>query len=78
MNGYDAGYYGYLLSEVYSTDMFDAFFGEDPMNPGEGRRYRHMVLGKGGSQDEMTMLENYLGRKPSSQAFCKKLRLKAK
>jgi metallopeptidase MepB len=58
--------------------MFFTIFEKDPMNPKEGRRYRHMVLEKGGSQDEMKTLEDFLGRKPSSDAFYKELGLKAK
>ncbi|KAI1470312.1 Metalloprotease [Daldinia caldariorum] len=77
MGGYDAGYYGYLSSEVYSTDMFYSVFKEDPMNGKEGRRYRHTVLERGGSQDEMTTLEQFLGRKPSSDAFYADLGLTA-
>ncbi|PHH55189.1 Thimet-like oligopeptidase [Ceratocystis fimbriata CBS 114723] len=69
MGGYDAGYYGYLSSQVYSTDMFYSVFKNDPMNAAEGRRYRHTVLEKGGSQDEMKTLEQFLGRKPNSEAF---------
>ncbi|RFU26363.1 hypothetical protein B7463_g9969, partial [Scytalidium lignicola] len=69
IGGYDAGYYGYLSSQVYSTDMFYSVFKKDPMNAKEGRRYRHMVLEKGGSQDEMKTLEDFLGRSPSTQAF---------
>ncbi|RDW58165.1 putative saccharolysin [Coleophoma cylindrospora] len=75
VGGYDAGYYGYLSSQVYSTDMFYSVFKKDPMNSAEGRRYRHMVLEKGGSQDEMKTLEDFLGRKPSSEAFYKELGL---
>ncbi|KAI2470981.1 Metalloprotease [Annulohypoxylon bovei var. microspora] len=77
IGGYDAGYYGYLSSEVYSTDMFYTVFKKDPMNGKEGRRYRHTVLERGGSQDEMTTLEQFLGRKPSSDAFYKDLGLTA-
>ncbi|KAI1379488.1 Metalloprotease [Hypoxylon crocopeplum] len=77
MGGYDAGYYGYLSSEVYSTDMFYSVFKKDPMNGKEGRRYRHTVLERGGSQDEMTTLEQFLGRKPSSDAFYADLGLTA-
>lgn len=73
IGGYDAGYYGYLSSQVYSTDMFYSVFKKDPMNGKEGRRYRHTVLEKGGSQDEMTTLEDFLGRKPSTEAFYKEL-----
>lgn len=73
IGGYDAGYYGYLSSEVYSTDMFYSVFKQDPMNKAQGRRYRHTVLERGGSQDEMLTLEQFLGRKPSSEAFYKEL-----
>lgn len=73
MGGYDAGYYGYLSSLVYSTDMFYTVFKDDPMNGAGGRRYRHTVLERGGSQSEMKTLEDFLGRKPSSEAFYKEL-----
>lgn len=62
-------------SQVYSTDMFYTIFKADPMNGKEGRRYRHMVLEKGGSQDEMTTLKNFLGREPTTEAFYKELGL---
>ncbi|CAI4214917.1 unnamed protein product [Parascedosporium putredinis] len=73
MGGYDAGYYGYLSSAVYSADMFYSVFEKDPMAGKEGRRYRHTVLERGGSQDEMKTLEQFLGRKPSPEAFYKEL-----
>lgn len=73
VGGYDAGYYGYLSSEVYSTDMFHTMFKSNPMDGKEGRRYRHTVLERGGSQDEMLTLEQFLGRKPSTEAFYKEL-----
>lgn len=73
--GYDAGYYGYLSSQVYSMDMFYSVFAKHPMNAKEGRRYRHGVLEKGGSQDEMKTLEGFLGRKPSTEAFYRELGL---
>lgn len=55
--------------------MFHTVFKADPMNPTEGRRYRHTVLEKGGSQDEMKTLENFLGREPKPDAFYKELGL---
>jgi len=75
IGGYDAGYYGYLYSQVYSTDMYYTVFRENPMDKEQGRRYRHTVLEKGGSQDEMLSLEQFLGRKPNAQAFYKDLGL---
>jgi len=53
--------------------MFDSAFKNNPMNGKAGRRYRHMVLAKGGSQDEMLTLEQFLGRKPNSEAFYREL-----
>ncbi|KAK3319004.1 peptidase family M3-domain-containing protein [Apodospora peruviana] len=73
IGGYDAGYYGYLSSQVYSTDMFYSNFKKNPMDKVQGRRYRHTVLERGGAQDEMLTLEQFLGRKPSSDAFYQEL-----
>lgn len=67
--GYDAGYYGYLWSEVFSADMFLSQFKADPFNREVGRRYCKLVLARGGSMDEMEMLKEFLGREPTSDAF---------
>ncbi|KAI0484846.1 Metalloprotease [Xylariaceae sp. FL0804] len=75
IGGYDAGYYGYLSSEVYSADMFYSSFKKNPMDGKEGRRYRHTVLERGGSQEEMETLKQFLGREPSSDAFYAELGL---
>ncbi|KAI5305767.1 hypothetical protein KEM55_008859, partial [Ascosphaera atra] len=75
MGGYDAGYYGYLYSQVYSTDMFYSAFKKDPMDKAMGRRYRYTVLGRGGSKDELEVLKEFLGREPSPGAFYKDLGL---
>jgi metallopeptidase MepB len=66
-------YYGYLSSQVYSTDMFYSVFKKNPMDQKEGRRYRHTVLERGGSREEMSLLEEFLGRKPSTEAFYREL-----
>ncbi|KAG5981126.1 hypothetical protein E4U55_003262 [Claviceps digitariae] len=73
VGGYDAGYYGYLYSEVFSLDMFHTFFKNDPMDGKVGRRYRELVLQRGGSQDELQTLRDFLGRDPSSEPFYKEL-----
>jgi metallopeptidase MepB len=75
LGGYDAGYYGYLYSDVFSTDMFYSFFKKNPMDGEQGRRYRRTVLQRGGSIDEMEFLKEFLGREPSTEQFYKDLGL---
>jgi len=43
------------------------------MNGEMGRKYRKTVLERGGSRDEMENLIEFLGRKPSTEAFYKDL-----
>ncbi len=68
MGGYAAGYYGYLWSEVMALDMLSAFQGK-LMDPATGRRYRELILSRGGEVAPLAMVEAFLGRKPSTDAF---------
>ncbi|KAL0472455.1 zincin [Neurospora intermedia] len=72
---YDAGLYSYHWSNTYSYDMFYYAFAKDPMDKSQGHRFRHTVLEKGASQDEMLILEQFLGHKPTTDAFCMELGL---
>ncbi|KAH8906666.1 thimet oligopeptidase [Coniochaeta sp. PMI_546] len=74
-SGSDAGLYSYLWSKVLAMDMFDTVFKQNPLDEKVGRRYRHFVLEKGGSQDEMDTVVQLLGRKPTSEAFYRSLGL---
>lgn len=68
MGGYAAGYYGYMWSEVLALDMLSGFHGQ-LMNPVDGRRYRTDILSQGGQEPPEKLVEKFLGRKPSSDAF---------
>ncbi|CAO3657059.1 unnamed protein product [Mucor hiemalis] len=69
MGGYDAGYYGYMWSKVFSSDMFFSKFEKDTLSPEVGYSYRKNILEKGSSRDGMDLLKAFLGREPSSEAF---------
>ncbi|ORX58039.1 zincin [Hesseltinella vesiculosa] len=69
MRGYDAAYWGYMWSKVFSSDMFFTKFQHDTLSPETGFAYRKSILEKGGSRDGMDMLKDFLGREPSSDAF---------
>jgi thimet oligopeptidase len=73
MGGYDAGYYGYLWSEVYAQDMFSQFPANDLMNAEIGGRYRSIILEQGAMKDAIELLREFLGREPNAEAFFKKL-----
>ncbi|KAJ3477084.1 hypothetical protein NLG97_g8933 [Lecanicillium saksenae] len=75
IGGYDAGYYGYMYSEVFSADMYYTAFKANPLNGEQGRRYRHTVLEKGGTRPEMELLKEFLGREPTPDAFFEELGL---
>lgn len=70
MGGYDAGYYGYMFSDVYASNMFFKMFGEDNVLEEEnGMRYRKRMLEPGSSKDSMDMLVDFLDGEPDSDYF---------
>ncbi|KAF4556692.1 Peptidase family M3-like protein 2 [Elsinoe fawcettii] len=69
MMGYDGCMYSYLWSKAIAQDMFETMFKNDPLNSTMGRRYRHMILEKGGSADEMQLLTAFLGRPLKLEGF---------
>lgn len=75
MGGYDAGYYGYLWSEVIAEDFFGEFAKTGLHNNQTGLKFRREVLERGGTLDEETMVKNFLGRKTSNKPFLKSIGL---
>jgi thimet oligopeptidase len=77
MEGYDASYYGYVWAEVLADDIFALFQKDGILNSKLGLRYRQTILAKGGSLEANALLQQFLGRSPSDQAFFRKLGLES-
>jgi thimet oligopeptidase len=75
LTGYQAGYYGYMWSLVYAQDMFQRFKELGMLNPKAGAYYRDKILSKGGTEDSINLVRDYLGREPSMNAFLQSLGL---
>ncbi|HLJ84949.1 MAG TPA: M3 family metallopeptidase [Candidatus Eremiobacteraceae bacterium] len=69
MSGYDAGYYGYLWSRVFAQDMFTVFQRYGLESPVAGMRYRKDILQPGAVYEPDVLLEHFLGRPVSYDAF---------
>lgn len=68
MGGYAAGYYGYMWSEVIALDLLSAF-GDELLNEDIGQHYRHTILENGGQREAIDLVEHFLGRPTSPDAF---------
>jgi len=66
--GYAAGYYGYMWAKVIALDLLSAF-GPDVMNERAGRRFRELILARGSEEPARALVETFLGRPVSSEAF---------
>ncbi|WP_284163488.1 M3 family metallopeptidase [Frigidibacter sp. SD6-1] len=64
-DGYSAGYYSYMWSEVMDADAFDAFRETgDAFDPDTAARLQRFVLSAGGSQDPVALYRAFRGRMP--------------
>lgn len=71
--GYSAIYYTYMWSLVIAADMFSEFQMHGLRNPDIADRYRRYVLAPGGSKDAADLVEDFLGRPYSFDAFANDL-----
>ncbi|MFE5407411.1 M3 family metallopeptidase [Microbacterium sp. NPDC056569] len=68
LTGYGACYYTYQWSLVIARDLLSGF-GAGLMDPEAARRYRTEVLERGGSRDAQDLVEAFLGRSSSFEAY---------
>ena len=70
-NGYAAGYYAYLWSEMLDDNAFQWFETHGGMTRANGDRFRKMVLSRGNTEDLAKMYAAWLGAEPSIEPMLK-------
>jgi peptidyl-dipeptidase Dcp len=71
-DGYSAGYYSYMWSEVMDADAFAAFEeAGDPFDPGVAARLERFILSAGGSEEAEVLYLKFRGRMPGVEALLK-------
>jgi peptidyl-dipeptidase Dcp len=64
-NGYAAGYYAYLWSEMLDDDAYQWFEDHGGLTRANGDRFRQMVLSRGNTEDLPSMYKAWRGAEPS-------------
>merc|ERR1712228_56300 len=72
--GYDAGYYGYLWSDVIAADIFRAMQQEPAglLSKAVGRKLYDQLLGPCATRSGECLVRNFLGREASMDAWCER------
>jgi len=63
-NGYYAGYYAYLWTEMLDDDAFSWFTEHGGLSRGNGQRFRDLILSRGNTEDYGAMFRAFRGRDP--------------
>ncbi len=69
LDGYSALYYTYMWSLVIAKDMFNVFQTSGLLNSAVAGKYRSATLEPGGSKPAAQLVENFLGRPYSFDAY---------
>ena len=70
-NGYAAGYYAYLWSEMLDDNAFQWFEDHGGLTRANGDRFRSMVLSRGNTEDLEKMYSTWLGAEPNAKPMLK-------
>ncbi|MEE2952437.1 MAG: M3 family metallopeptidase [Pseudomonadota bacterium] len=71
--GYSAGYYSYMWSEVLDADAFEAFReAGDPFEPAIAAKLHDHIYSAGDSEDPAVLYERFRGRAPNPEALMRK------
>ncbi len=75
-NGYAAGYYAYLWTEMLADDAFIGFKEHGGMTRENGDRFRAMVLSRGNTEELAKMYKDWRGKDPSIEPMLENRGLK--
>jgi peptidyl-dipeptidase Dcp len=70
-NGYAAGYYAYLWSEMLDDNAFQWFEDHGGLTRANGDRFRNMVLSRGNTEDLEKLYSTWLGAEPTAKPMLK-------
>jgi peptidyl-dipeptidase Dcp len=70
-NGYSAGYYAYLWTQMLADDAFEWFDAHGGLTRANGDRFRRMVLSRGNTQELGKLYVDWRGKTPSVDAMIK-------
>mgnify|MGYP003626091444 CR=1 FL=1 len=73
LNGYSSNYYTYQWSQAIATDLLTRFNRAGLRDRATAAAYRNTVLAPGGSKPAMQLIEDFLGRPFSTQAYIEQL-----
>ncbi|HVU47884.1 MAG TPA: peptidyl-dipeptidase Dcp [Terracidiphilus sp.] len=70
-NGYQAGYYAYLWTEMLDDNAYQWFEDHGGLTRVNGDRFRQMVLSRGNTEDLEKMYDTWMGGKPTIDPMLK-------
>lgn len=70
-NGYAAGYYAYLWTEMLDHDAFSWFEENGGLTLANGQRFRDMILSRGNTEDYGKLFRDFRGHDPNIAAMQK-------
>jgi peptidyl-dipeptidase Dcp len=77
-NGYAAGYYAYLWTEMLDDDAFSWFEEHGGLSRANGQRFRDMILSRGNTEDLAKLFRDFRGHDPSIEPMLEARGLKTK
>ena len=77
-NGYAAGYYAYLWTQMLDDDAYSWFIENGGLTRQNGQRFRDMILSRGNSEDLAKMFRDFRGHDPNIQPMLEDLGLISK